>query len=98
MDELTDIAAVRTRPGMYVGDPNDGSGLVHLVLDVVANAYDQYLANRCSRISLDIAADGTITVEDDGPGIPAAGGDGIPPLHDLLTRRSTQPTVDDCSW
>lgn len=79
---------------MYVGDIDDGSGLVHLVLDVIANAYDQYLAGRCSSISLTIVADGTITVEDDGPGLPAAGGNGLPPLDAMLTQLSTQPTVD----
>ena len=79
---------------MYVGGTDDGSGLVHLVLDVVANAYDQYLAGRCSSISLTIAADGMITVEDDGPGLPAAGGNGLPPLDAMLTQLSTRPTVD----
>jgi DNA gyrase/topoisomerase IV subunit B len=54
---------------MYVGDPADGSGIVSMVLEVLASAYDQYLLGRCSRIGITIAADGTIIVEDDGPGM-----------------------------
>lgn len=94
VEELTAIGAVRKRPGMYVGDTDDGSGLINLMLDVIANAYDQYLAGRCSSISLTIAADGTVTVEDDGPGLPAAGGDGLPSLDTVLTQLSTKPTLD----
>lgn len=94
MEELTPIGAVRKRPGMYVGDTDDGSGLVNLILEVIANAYDQYLAGRCSSISLIIAADGTVSVEDDGPGFSAAGGVGLPPLDVVLTQLSTNPTVD----
>lgn len=88
------VGSVRKRPGMYVGDTDDGSGLIAMVLEVVANAYDQYLAGRCSSVSLTIATDGTVTVEDDGPGFAAAGGDGVPPLENVLTRLSTTPTVD----
>jgi DNA gyrase subunit B len=79
---------------MYVGDTDDGSGVIHMVLEVVANAYDQHLAGRCAKITVEIAADGTITVEDDGPGFPVHGGDGLPPIDVLLTRLSTRPTVD----
>ncbi|HEY6039732.1 MAG TPA: ATP-binding protein [Kofleriaceae bacterium] len=94
MEQLTLREAVRKRPGMYLGDTEDGSGLVNLILDVIANAYDHYLAGRCSSISLTIAADGTVTVEDDGPGFSAGGGDGVPPLDTILTQLSTKPTVD----
>lgn len=83
------IENIRKRPGMYVGDTVDGSGLSHLVFDVIANAYDQYLAGRCSSIALTLAADGTITVEDDGPGLPVDGA-----LAALLTQLSTRATVD----
>lgn len=65
-----------------------------LVLEVVANACDQHFAGRCSLIDLEIAADGTIAVRDDGPGMSVHGGDGEPPLEVLLTRRSERPTVD----
>lgn len=94
VDELMAVGPVRKRPGMYVGDIDDGSGVIAMVLEVVANAYDQYLAGRCSSVSLTIAPDGSVTVEDDGPGFPAAGGDGVPPLDNVLTRLSTTPTVD----
>ncbi len=94
MDPPSPVANVRQRPGMYVGDTNDGSGLLDLVLEVVANAYDPYMVGRCSSIGLAIAADGTITVEDDGPGIAVGGGDGMPPLDVMLTQLSTRPTVD----
>ena len=79
---------------MFVGDTCTGDGVLHLVLELLANAYDQHVAGRCSSIDLDIAADGTITVEDDGPGIPVAGGRGLPPLDELLTQRVERPTVD----
>ena len=94
MEELTLREAVRKRPGMYVGDTEDGSGLVNLILDVIANAYDHHLAGRCSNISMTIAADGTVSVEDDGPGFSSVGGDGLPPLDTILTQLSTMPTVD----
>lgn len=92
MVELT-ADAIRKRPGMYCGGI-DGTGVGNLVLELLANAHDQYLTGRCSRIRIAIEADGTTTVEDDGPGLPAHGGGGLPPLEHLLTRHSTQPTVD----
>jgi len=52
---------------MFVGDAWDGSGIVNMVLELLANAYDHYLVGRCSRIRIDIGADGTICVSDDGP-------------------------------
>jgi DNA gyrase subunit B len=89
-EELTAIEAVRKRPGMYIGDTHDGSGVLNMLLEVLANSYDQYLAGCCSRASIDIAPDGTIAVEDDGPGLSA----GLPPLHEMLTEMSNRPTVD----
>src|SRR5262245_40218307 len=86
--------AVRKRPGMFVGDTWDGSGIVNMVLDLVANAYDQVLVGRCSRIRVDIGADGTICVSDDGPGIPVNGDGRLPPLEKLLTTYCALPTVD----
>jgi DNA gyrase subunit B len=64
-----------------------------MLLEVLANSYDQYLAGRCSRVSIEIAANGTITIEDDGPGI---GADGVArlPLEQLLGHKSDRPTVD----
>src|ERR1043166_885656 len=93
-DAIALLDAIRQRPGMYVGDTCTGDGVLHLLLELVANAYDQHITGACSSIDLEVAADGTITIEDDGPGIPAAGGRGFPPLHELLTRRVDRPTVD----
>jgi DNA gyrase subunit B len=92
-ESLTPIEAVRKRPGMYVGGTG-GTGVLHLVLEVVANALDQYLAGRCTTIAIAIAGDGMITVEDDGPGISAEAREGRPPLDVLLHRPSNLPTVD----
>jgi DNA gyrase subunit B len=93
-ETLTPVEAVRKRPGMYVGGLEDGSGIQHMLLEVVANSIDQYFAGRCTRIAITVAADGTITVEDDGPGLTVEGEDGRPPLDILLSRRSETPTVD----
>ena len=94
MTELDPIDAVRARPGMYVGNIEDGSGVLNVLLEVLANALDQHLAGRCSRVAIEIAADGTIAIADDGPGFAADGADGLPPLDELLTRLSRRPTVD----
>lgn len=92
MSELLAVEVVRNRPGMYVGDPDSDESIANLVHEVVSNSYDQYLAGRCTKLAVELAADGTITIEDDGPGMPAAGGDGLPPLDRLLTHLSTRPS------